>query len=178
MHVIEGDPEKDFFEQNPEIKYIPEIKRAIEKFGEKKAGIYMWAAYMFEDPRSRIYKVPIDERTEIIHDNYITPKLFDSVPREQLLRELSELRQAYPRLILTKNQILYKGYADKIDEANVYIRSLSFDTHGDKILSMLEKVTKMWPTYEKISEKMEEEENANSEVRKGVKESHREKRTL
>jgi IS1 family transposase len=172
MHAIEGDPEKDFFEQNPELRYIPDIKRQVDRFGEKKAGHFMWAAYMFEDPRSKIYKVPIDERTEIVLKGYLAGKVDDAK-----IEELRDIREAYPRIILTKNQILYKGYADKIDEANVYIRSLNFDTHGDKILSMLEKVTKMWPTYEKISEKMEEEESANSEVRRGVKESHREKRT-
>lgn len=170
MHAVEGDPEKEFFEQNPELRYYPEIKRLIEKHGEKKAGVYMWAAYMFEDPRSKIYRVPIDERTSIISENYLKPKL-----KEFSVNELSEIRSVYPRLILTKTQILYKGYTDKIDEANVYIRSLSFDTNEEKVMRMLEKLTKMWPTYEKICEKLEEEE-ATAQTRKGVVESYREKR--
>jgi len=171
MHVVEGDQEKDFFDQNPELRYFPEIQRLIQKHGPKKAGFYMWATFMFEDPRSKIYKVPIDEKTDIIMKNYLANKV-DS-PN---LSEIKEVRDFYPRLILTKSQILYKGYADRMDELNVYNRSLNFDTHGDKIISNLEKMTKMWPTYEKICEKMQEEDLANTEARGGVKESYREKR--
>lgn len=177
MNVIEGDPEKDFFEQNPEIRYLKDVNKFILKYGEKKTGFYMWAAYMFEDPRSKIYKVPIDERTEIVMDTFLTSKMEGSGTRDQITDELKEVRAAYPTIILTKNQILYKGYADQMDEFMVYTKALPIATHADKKVSYLEKLTKMWPTYEKIAEKMEEEESANSEVRKGVKESHREKRS-
>jgi len=171
MYVIEGDPEKSFFEQNPELRYIPEVAKLIRKYGEEKAGIYMWASYMFEDPRSKIYRIPIDERTELIKESYLSKRLPDFD-----VNDLSDVRAAYPTMVLTKTQILYKGYADKIDEANVFIRSLNFDTSGDKILHMLEKITKMWPTYEKIADKLQEEEASGSEVRKGIKESLRERR--
>jgi hypothetical protein len=173
MHIVEGDPELPFFEQNPELRYFPEIARLIAKHGETKAGHFMWATYMFEDPRSKMYKMPIDEKTQIIQEEYLSNKIDIGD-----LKEIEEVRQFYPRLILTKTQILYKGYADRMDELNVYNRSLNFDTHGDKIISNLEKMTKMWTTYEKICEKMEEEDQVTTQTRKGIKESYREKRSV
>jgi hypothetical protein len=170
VHIVEGDPEKPFFEQNPELRYIPEIKVLIDKHGESKAGYYMWATYMFEDPRSKIYKVPLDEKKVIILENYL--KVKDSTTN---LEDIEKIRYSYPNIILTKTQVLYKGYADQMDEYMVYTKSLPIATHADKKLSYLEKLTKMWPTYEKITEKMNEEE-ASIQTRKGIVESPREKR--
>lgn len=170
MHVIEGDPEQPFFKQNPELRYLPEIKVLIDKHGEDKAGIYMWATYMFEDPRSKIYKVPSDEKNAIILDNYMLPK-----DKTCQLTDLTQIRKVYPSIILTKTQVLYKSYADQMDEFMVHTKALPISTHADKKLSYLEKLTKMWPTYEKISEKMEEDE-AIAQTRKGTVESAREKR--
>lgn len=176
MFVVEGDPEKPFFEQNPELRYLPEVRLLVHQHGEDKAGVYMWASYMFEDPRSKIYKVPIDDRTEMILSNYIEPRLIGSFDKEKVIQELAGIREAYPRLALTKSQLLYKTYADKIDEALAYVRSLDFDSSAERIMHIMEKVTKMWPTYEKAAEKMREDDAANSELRGGIKESHREKR--
>lgn len=170
MHIIEGDPEKPFFEQNPELRYLPDVKALIDQHGEKKAGIYMWATYMYEDPRSKIYKVPSDEKNTIILDNYMLPQ--DASCK---LIDLEHIRKVYPNIILTKTQVLYKGYADQMDEFMVHTKALPIATHADKKIVYLEKLTKMWPTYEKITEKMQEED-AITQTRKGVIESPREKR--
>jgi hypothetical protein len=168
MHIIEGDPEQSFFDQNPEIRYISEVAKMIKKYGEKETGRMLWATYLLEDPHSKLYKIPHEEREQLVAENYIRG--------EFKIKDLEEIREAYPRLIMSKTQILYKGWADKIDEANAFVRRLKFETDGDKILTYLEKINKMWSSYEKIAEAMEKEENVNVEVRKGVKESLREKR--
>ena len=62
-----------------------------------------------------------------------------------------------------------------MDEFMVHTKALPIATHADKKIVYLEKLTKMWPTYEKITEKMQEEEAA-TQTRKGVVESPREKR--
>lgn len=176
MYIIEGDPEKSFFEQNPEIRYFAETKALISSCGEEEAGIYMWAAYMFEDPRSKIYKVPIDERTDIVINNYAKERMKD-FSKSKFMKQLDPIRMFYPKLILSKTQILYKGYADQMDEFMVYTKSLPIASQADKKLIYLEKMTKMWPTYEKVSEKMVEEQEETSRTREGVHESYREKRT-
>ena len=95
---ITGDPDRDFFEQNPELKYISEFKQF--RAEHKKPSRLLWAAYFMCDPKSQFYKIPEDARRVEIAKNYLEDEGFDwSV--------LKTIEQAWPRLILTKAEINY-----------------------------------------------------------------------
>ena len=59
---VTGNPEKDFFEQNPEIKYMDIGHEVLKREGRAKASKVMWAIYQSEDPDSQLYRIPIAEK--------------------------------------------------------------------------------------------------------------------
>ena len=75
-----GDPDKDFFEQNPQIKLFP-FCEAIMNRHEKAASNVMWSLYVVEDPKSKIYyAMPYSERIELVEKKYNVNYLGDCMP--------------------------------------------------------------------------------------------------
>ena len=74
--IVTGDPDIDFFKQNPELKFHNFGHSLIEKFGEKEAGIIMWAIYLAEDPDSTLYQSHLIqvERRDMIQKTYLNKK--------------------------------------------------------------------------------------------------------
>lgn len=54
--------EHDFFEYNPELRYIDPIPRLVEKVGSLLASKVMWAIYFLEDPDSKFYALRTEEK--------------------------------------------------------------------------------------------------------------------
>lgn len=66
-----GDPEKDFFKQNPHWRYLKSSQALLEKFSEKMASKLRWAVFMIEDPDSKFYRYLKPKRVELVNDNYL-----------------------------------------------------------------------------------------------------------
>jgi len=143
MSLISGDPSKDIFEQNPEIEYISAIRDFIKKHGgKKKASKLLWACYMVEDPNSRIYKtMDQDERRKEVADNYLKEPKFD-------WKEFEPFLDDYGRLCLTKEEVFFKIWGQKIDELQVYLKTTDIAENTDQVLKVLEKIPKILQGYE------------------------------
>lgn len=164
--MITGNPDKDFFEQNPELKYKTEFKKLLEEY-PKEASKVAWATYLLEDPNSKFYRVPREERLKEVENNYYKIDY----------KKFKWFMDAYSRNVLTKEQSMFKIHCDKLDELTAFLKELSLDDESQfkKYISIMDKLPKIWDAFETIKTKMNEEES-KSKIRGGAKESSREKR--
>lgn len=150
MSLISGDPNKDFFEQNPEIEYFSEVRAFIKKHGKKKAGKYLWATYMTEDPNSKLYKgTDLEERRKIVSKNFLNEEDFN-------WGDIEDCISFYPRIMLTKEEVFFDIWARKLDEIKVYFNTTSIIDFNDvdKLLKAMNQVPKLIEGYEAMKNKM------------------------
>lgn len=149
MGLISGDPNKDIFEQNPEIEYISAVKAFIKKVGgKKKASRLLWAVYLTEDPNSKLYRImDREERRNEIAANYLNEKDFE-------WEELDDLCLEYGKIALSKEEIFFTIWGQKIDELQVYLKTTDIANNTDQVLKVLEKIPKIVEGYEKTKSEM------------------------
>lgn len=71
FELVFGDPNADFFEQNPQLEFFSFVQGLIQKNGKKRAGDIMWSLYLVEDPKSKIYYgISIDNRIAAAEKKY------------------------------------------------------------------------------------------------------------
>lgn len=167
--MINGNPEYDFFEQNPEYRYTSLCQEVIEKEGEAASRI-MWLVYLSEDPRSSYYRIPIVERRQELATNYLKDPDFD-------WGKIKYAIDAYPRMTMTKEQVLFKIWADKLDMMTAKLKDFKLDDDGEfnKSLRIMERMDKIWTGYDKIKTKMVDAET-KGKLHGGGMESRRESR--
>lgn len=151
MGLVVGTPDRDFFEQNPELEYISEVKSIIKKYGsKKKASPILWAVYLTEDPNSKLYRgMDLEERRAEVAKNYLNNPDFD-------WGELNEFIRTYPRIALTKEEIFFDIWARKLDEIQAYFKEVNlmdFD-EVEKVLKAMNQVPKLLEGYEAMKNKM------------------------
>ena len=149
MSLIQGDPSKDIFEQNPELEYISYIRDFIkDNKGKKKASKLLWAVYMTEDPNSKLYRVmDLEERRKEIAENYLNEPEFDWSDLDKICRD-------YGRLVLSKEEVFFTIWGQKIDELQVYLKETNISDDPDAILKIMEKIPKVIEGYEKTKNAM------------------------
>ena len=168
-NLVGGNPDSDFFEQNPELQYFHQVKALIKAVGKERASKLMWAIYLVEDPRSKFYRMEKESRLKEVAQFYLEEPDFDWEG------DIKEVLEAYPRLCLSKAQVMFKIWADKMDEAVAYLKQLNFEEDDTKIIRIMEKLGKMWDTFDKVKKKMVEEEQRD-QLRGGAVKSFKERR--
>jgi len=165
--LITGNPELNFFEQNPELRYLSEIKKAVSEYSEKEASKILWAIYMIEDPNSKLYRIPKDKRIEEVQKNYYNIDV----------EKFKDLIRAYPGLIsMSKEEKMFKVHVDKLDELTGFLKDLCLTAPDefDKALKILEKLPKIWSGFDTVKTKLIESQEKTI-LRAGAVESAREK---
>ncbi len=166
--LIQGDPDKNFWEYNKELKFVTPFKKLYDDYGDKESSKIMWAIYLTEDPRSRFYRIPREQRTVEVTSNYYPT--FDPSKYQDAVR-------SYGYLVLSKEENLYKVQYDKMDELTAYLKQLSFDDESEfkKSMQIMGKLAKMWTDLELVKNRMVESSNKTN-MKGGAKESARESR--
>lgn len=162
MSIAKGSIHDDFFEQNPELTILPEVKKLLDS-KNKDASKIMWSIYLMEDPESTFYRIPREERIEEIKREYFDINLED----------YPELVREYSRFILTKEQWMLKEYYDGMEELVLRLKDQA--TSIDDRLKILSQVPKVWDGLEKIKKQIKEE-GSKTQIRGNAKEGAREKR--
>lgn len=164
---VTGNPELDFLEQNPLLRYITEFKELYET--EENASKILWSTHMIEDPRSAIFRMPREEKIQEVRDNYF--KDYDP-------EKWPKVTMAYFQKCMDKEAWMYAIQAEKMDEMMMDLRKLSIlnDKDFNKYLKIMDKATKIWDSLAIIKSKMIEAETT-TELRGKGKRSAREKRT-
>lgn len=149
MGLINGDPGKDIFDQNPELEYISSIKEFIKsKGGKKKASKLLWAVYLTEDPNSKLYRImDIEERRKEVSENYLGDKDFD-------WKDLDKICIEYGRIALTKEEIFFTIWSQKLDELQAYLKFTDISSDPEGIIKIMEKIPKVLEGYEKTKNTM------------------------
>lgn len=166
--LIQGSPDKNFWEFNGELRFLTPFKKLIDEYGDKESSLIMWSIYMIEDPRSRFYRMAKEQRTVEVTNNYYPA--FDP-------QKYPDAVTSYGYLTLSKEENLFKIQMDKIDELTSYLKQLSFDNEVDfkKSMQIMGKLGKMWTDVELVKSRMIESFN-KSNIKGGAKESIRESR--
>jgi hypothetical protein len=167
--MVKGNPSIDFFEQNPELKFREPCVTLLKQY-PKEASSIMWAIYMLEDPSSEFYRLPMDLRKKEIETNYLKNEKFDWSKHQLVI-------DAYPQLVFSKEKALFKIWSDKLEDLTTHLKGLDFtkDKESDKALKIMDRMSKIWDGYEKVKNKMVEEESKTN-LRGGAKQSARERR--
>lgn len=168
MSFVTGNPEHDFFEQNVELKTISTFSNLLKDYSKSEASRIMWSIYLMEDPNSKLYRIPKEDRLREIKSSYY-PEFDTKVFKEHIA--------LYTRYNLSKEESLFKIQIDKLEEVTAYLKELEVEDDSDlkKILDINSKLGKMWENIEKAKKRMLESQEKTI-IRAGAKESAREKR--
>ena len=146
MGAARGNIQEDFFEQNPDLTTLPEVKKLLEKEDKKIASKVMWSIYLIEDPESTYYRIPREERIKEVQKEYYDIKLEAYKP----------LIEDYCRFTLSKEELMLKIYFDEMDNL---VTQLKTTRDISTKLKILEKIPKVWEGLEKIQNKLKEGQN-------------------
>lgn len=166
MSLVKGNIDLDFFDQNPALKAKSEIKELLRQYPEEASKV-MWTIYLIEDPASPLYRIPRNLRIEEVQQTYYNIDL----------EKHKTLIDAYARLSMSKEEVMFKVHMDTMDRLTAFLKDLSLDDEKEfnKVVRIMEKLPKMWEGLEKVKQKMIEAEQGTT-LKGGAKESAREKR--
>lgn len=159
---IQGDPEKDFFEQNPEVQYIEDFRKLIDEEGSReRASRVMWAMYLVYDPNSDWYNMSTPEKKELARDNYLKDKEFD-------FDEYRWLRKAYESQLLHITEKHFNVWVRKLEQMTNRMDDLNVDDGSDKVLmTYFTKLNSIWDTVHKVRERFETHRKQQLEESRG-----------
>ncbi len=155
---IVGNPEEDFFQQNPQVRYFPEVQRLLGTVAEDVAGKIMWAIYLTEDPDSKYYPITYEERRKIIAENYLKQDDFDWGKYDFLV-------EAYPIMCLGITERWYKSLSDKFGDLVAAVTKMDVIDEYKELILMYDKVEKMVKGLEAVKSLMQKEKAKRVEVR-------------
>lgn len=163
---IQGDPEKDFFEQNPEVKYFPDFQKIIKEEGSKeRASRVMWAVYLTRDPNSDWYHMSTKEKEALAKESYLKDQEFD-------FDEYKWLIKAYEKNLMDVTERNFSVWVRKLEQMTNRLDELSFGDKNDKlILSYFTSLDKIWDTIYKVRDKFETHRKQQAEESRGDLES-------
>lgn len=143
--MIAGDPAGDFFEQNPTLKYKSEFVDLIVSHGPERASRIAWAVWMVESPDSPMFRIPIDERIEEVAKNY-----------EVDVRAYKSFREKFKKIVLTKEEMLFKIHMEKLDELTMKLNDLDLDDNANlkQYIQIMDKLPKIYAAMDKIKKDM------------------------
>jgi len=143
MKYISGDPKKDFFDQNPELKFKKEFAKLLKPHRRQKGSKIMWAIYMMEDPSSHFFRIPYATRLEEIQAVYFPE--FDPEKYQDII-------DAYKKLILDKEVLLYSIHIRKMEQLTSVLEDLDLEEKAsfDKYIKIVEKLPRAWEALKKV----------------------------
>lgn len=173
MSAIKGNPALDFAEQNPIVAQVSAFKHVYKKHKPDIASKMCWSMFMIEEADANdnpLANIPSRDLriAEVVKEYYKV-----DVNSEEYKMLVSD----YSKLILTKEESLYRIHVSKFEELTAFLDNLSLDVDKefDKYIKIMEKLNNMWKGLEIVKEKMVEVKSKNK-VRGNAQLSAREKR--
>ena len=106
--MIKGGPNEAYFEANDGHRYVPEISQLIEKYGEAKAGRYMWAIYLVYHPKSDLFDLPLEDRLEWVSQEYVGDLVMDWDSLSDVIRVFPKVSMEYEERMYHDAVMLYE----------------------------------------------------------------------
>lgn len=156
-----GNAENDFWEQNPELNYIPEFRTAKNEYGTAQASRYAWAIVLMSHPKSKLSR--LDDKARVIAEQFleITEEDFEALLDDNNFQEFADKVKA---VSMTPLEYEMSRNMDAIKKA----RNLVFNSSDAKaITTYLKEVPKV----------MKELIGLQAEVNKNIEEGAKQRRT-
>lgn len=142
---IHGNAGSDFWEHNPDLQFVKELKALKEKYPEKSSDI-MWAIFLIEHPKSELaLAMTRAEREEHVLDTSVVAKKTWS---SALVRNAITV---FKRLCMTKGEYAFNVLDKKIDKLLSIIENMD-DTDED-LFDKIQEYLKAWANIETLYEK-------------------------
>lgn len=164
-YKITGNFDKDFFDQNPELKMIKEFKDLI--LSEKDASTIMWCIFHAESPQSRFYKTGTLEKRR---------KDISKTLKEIEWDKYTHIKDKLIEITLSDAERSYKIWKDKAEEFNRYVESMEVnDQNIDKLMVAFKNQETIQKTLNNVEAELAKDEQSEV-IRGGGQQSVREKR--
>ena len=170
------DIDANYWDVDPQLKVIEPFASLYNEDKTKKKGtssLYMWAVALHADPESRLFKIGKESKENIIYNDYIKSKKEDfswDVVKEHI--------EAYKKLYLTQAQRSLVDWEEKLEERGKFLKGVPYTLEdGDTLDKMLAATSKLYDHYEKILERLADEE-AEGQTKGGRIESISEKKII
>lgn len=142
-------------------KIDPQLK-AVEPFatlfkndkskGKGNSSQIMWAISLFCDPESRLFKLTKKRKQEIIEKDYYKKELDWGKYKEHI--------ETYTSLYTTQAIRSLVNWEEKLQERDAFLKEVPYTLEtGDTLDKMLSNTSKLYDLYEKILERLKEEES-------------------
>jgi hypothetical protein len=141
-----GDPELDFFEQNPELRYLPVFRNYVDRVDGSRI---LWAVYLTEDVKSKFFRYRHVRRRELVADNYLNEPDF-------VWDEHEDLVAAYRMEALTREERNYKKMAEKYDD----MVQVVFEQSAETLEEVSKLSTVMFGKLESINNQLQQAEKS------------------
>lgn len=167
LRFTEGDPEKDFFEQNPHWRYLGSSIHLLKKYSKKLASKIRWAIFLIEDPDSKYFRYSKDKRVALVNDNYLKgdyrfdyDEETDSVKAEDHSDQFVLSTYAMETMSKTKRQ-----YYERETSYELLVASERLSTDLKVKADVQIKLMKIFAELEKFRKEYEEEKTSNKRTR-------------
>ncbi len=167
MKFTEGDPNRDFFEQNPHWRYLDSSVKLIKQFKPELVSKIRWAAFMIEDPDSKYHRLPKEKRVQIVNDNYLKEDYqidYDPERMEVVSDEIQYLFRLYPSETMSK---VKSDYYERERSYQLIVRQERDleGTTGSNLKAKADIQVKISKIYDELRKVREEFEAENEEQR-------------
>jgi hypothetical protein len=157
--MINFQPDLNFWELNPELKY-PEVFAEFYNNDNSKSKVesskVMNAIYLLLDRESRYKELPEKERKKLIAKDYLKDKDFN-------WEEIKPLQDFFLKLTMSKARKLLRNWELKLEERDEFISTLKYDEETTVLLDKMMGATKgIWEQYLNMLNEVEKEEGAGS----------------
>lgn len=149
MSVVRGNPQVDFKEQNPQLCSFGVFKEVYDK--HKEPSKFCWSMFMIEEMNKTYNQLAglsreqrIDEVIKTYYNIDVSSPLYVS------------LAEDYKKYALSKEEYLFSIQLRKLEELTLYLDQLDVtkDSEYEKIMKIMEKISKFWESLDKIKENM------------------------
>ena len=165
--MITFNPDLNFWELNPELKYPEEFAKLYNEDKSKKkveSSKIMNAIYLLLHKDSRYYDLPEKERRTLIIKDYLKLEDFR-------WEDYKEQQDAFLKYTTSKARRLLRTWELKLEERDEFISSIRYDADTAKMLDdMMASTEKIWKQYMSLLQEVEKEE-ATGSVQGGAIES-------
>lgn len=145
------EPQDDYWELNPQHKYLPPFADLYNKFSHNKSSKYMWACVIMSHPdrkKNKLYGLPYDERVETVQQYYL-PKAYDW--QDETFQRCME---QWPILCLSIPARTLKAELDFLVKRSTFLTNAPYNLETMvQIDAAVSKTAKIYENYDRVKSK-------------------------
>lgn len=167
----------NFWELNPQFKAIEPFQSMYKKDrsrDKRNSSTIMWGIAFLKDPASVLYKIPEDQRKQVVKDDYLQRSDLNFGDYHQAINRFEEL-------VTTQSERTLQKFYEKLKERDEFLESHSYTfapihensakTIAELIDKMLSDTKSLYDYYHKILDDIKKEKDSEEIGKGGAKAS-------